>query len=447
MRTPTRSHNAPRDYGTRLSHHPDGSVQFQSWIDGSIYSLPPDDPSLEPVPFLACLVGGAVRDRYLELPLLERDYVVLHQTPESMIQRGFQPVGKGFPVFLHPQTHEEYALARTERKIHVGHQGFDFFADPSVTLVQDLQRRDLTINAMALLPDGTLIDPYHGLKDIQDHVLRHVSPAFAEDPLRVLRVARFAARFNALGFTIAPETLDLMQHLSHRGELASLSHERIWQECHKALQTNAPALFFKVLERAQALDTLFPEASRLNLQALEQAVPLTPDPILRYALLSASLTHPLLPHGIPLVFEEARVLFQKQYPVLITLPAHDLTACVRFLGQLDVFRRPLRFEQLAHMAQITHSVLPTDPLLKTTLDVLNTALHHLKKLKITLDPHSVDPPETQVLEQRTQFLRNIFKTSPESSGFATASLLECPVVNQTIKNKIYKQNLQTRNDT
>ena len=182
-------------------------------------------------------VGGAVRDKLLGLGIKDRDWVVVGATPEAMLDLGFQQVGRDFPVFLHPHSKEEYALARTERKSGKGYTGFVVHASPDVTLEQDLLRRDLTINAIAMAEDGSLVDPYHGQADIEARLLRHVSPAFAEDPLRVLRVARFAARFHHLGFSVAPETLQLMQAITKAGELQHLVPERVWQEWHAALQT------------------------------------------------------------------------------------------------------------------------------------------------------------------------------------------------------------------
>ncbi|MGA0805781.1 MAG: multifunctional CCA addition/repair protein [Pseudohongiellaceae bacterium] len=248
-------------------------------------------------------VGGAVRDKLLGLGIKDRDWVVVGATPEAMLDLGFQQVGRDFPVFLHPHSKEEYALARTERKSGKGYTGFVVHASPDVTLEQDLLRRDLTINAIAMAEDGSLVDPYHGQADIEARLLRHVSPAFAEDPLRVLRVARFAARFHHLGFSVAPETLQLMQAITKAGELQHLVPERVWQEWHAALQTQSPQVFFSVLREAHALDILFPELARLfgvpqpqhfhpeidtgvhTLMVLEQAAQLTPDPLVRFAAL------------------------------------------------------------------------------------------------------------------------------------------------------------------
>lgn len=210
------------------------------------------------------LVGGAVRDTLLGEKVYDQDWVVVGSTPEEMLDLGFQQVGKEFPVFLHPETKEEYALARTERKAGVGYHGFEVFADPSVTLEEDLIRRDLTINAIAQADDGKLVDPYGGLQDLEHKVLRHVSEAFSEDPLRVLRVARFAAKLESFGFCLAPETEQLMQKMTASGELENLTPERVWQEVVKALKTDCPSAFFKVLDRVGALDVLFPELSALH---------------------------------------------------------------------------------------------------------------------------------------------------------------------------------------
>ena len=214
------------------------------------------------------LVGGAVRDRLLGLPADERaasdrDYVVVGSTPEAMLAAGFKPVGRDFPVFLHPQTGEEHALARTERKSGRGYRGFVVDADPSVTLEQDLGRRDFTINAIAEAPDGGLVDPFGGVADLRARLLRHVGPAFVEDPLRVLRAARFMARFAALGFRLAPETLQLMREMVAAGELAELVPERVWQELARALASATPAAFLRTLGACGALAVVLPEVDAL----------------------------------------------------------------------------------------------------------------------------------------------------------------------------------------
>lgn len=205
------------------------------------------------------LVGGPVRDQLLGLKAHDRDWVVVGSTPEQMLQAGFTQVGKDFPVFLHPETKEEYALARTERKQGKGYQGFTCHTSPDVSLEEDLQRRDFTINAMALGPDQTLIDPYHGQSDLQQKLLRHVSPAFAEDPLRVLRGARFLARLFYLGFRVADETQQLMSDLVDAGELEHLSAERVWKETERALTEQNPEQFFQLLMRTGALSVWWQE--------------------------------------------------------------------------------------------------------------------------------------------------------------------------------------------
>ena len=250
------------------------------------------------------LVGGGVRDHLLGLAIKDRDWVVVGSSPEEMLAQGYQPVGKDFPVFLHPKTHEEYALARTERKSGKGYKGFTVYAAPDVTLEQDLERRDLTINAIAQADDGNLIDPYNGQQDLKDKVLRHVSPAFIEDPVRVLRIARFAARF---GFTIADETRQLIQKMVENKELDHLVPERVWQELAKALATEQPSLFFMALRDAGALKTLFPDIERLFgvpqvkkwhpeidtgihvMMVIDQAAKLTDDIAVRFAALCHDL--------------------------------------------------------------------------------------------------------------------------------------------------------------
>ena len=277
------------------------------------------------------LVGGAVRDKLLNRPVHERDWVVLGETPESMLAQGFRAVGKDFPVFLHPKTREEYALARTERKTAKGYKGFSVDASPEVTLEQDLLRRDLTINAMAMTENGELLDFYGGKHDLEQRIFRHVSPAFAEDPVRILRLARFAARYAPLGFTIAPETLELMRSMVAAGEVDALVPERIWAELVKALAEEKPSAFFYVLKACGALARIFPEIDALfgvpqpekyhpeidcgvhSLMALEQAARLSDKLEVRFAALVHDLGKALspkdnLPHhygheqkGVPLV--------------------------------------------------------------------------------------------------------------------------------------------------
>lgn len=209
------------------------------------------------------LVGGAVRDQLLNIEVYDKDWVVVGATPDELIKQGYVAVGKDFPVFLHPETKQEHALARTERKVGAGYTGFECYFAPDVTLEEDLQRRDLTINAIAQHPDGTLIDPYRGQRDLEDRILRHVSEAFVEDPLRVLRVARFAAKLSHLGFRVADETMALMLSIAESGELAHLTAERVWQEWHKSLTTPDPQVFIEVLRACGALAIVLPELDQL----------------------------------------------------------------------------------------------------------------------------------------------------------------------------------------
>lgn len=253
------------------------------------------------------LVGGAVRDTLLNIPIKDKDWVVVGSTPDELLSLGYSQVGSDFPVFLHPKTKEEYALARTERKSGGGYQGFNCDFNPDITLEEDLLRRDLTVNAMAKDESGNIYDPYNGQQDIQLKKLRHVSDAFSEDPLRVLRVARFAARFAHLGFTIADETIELMRHISDSGELELLTPERVWQETERALGESQPWVYFQALRQCGALAIIFPELDRLfgvpqpekhhpeidcgihTLMVLEQASRLTSDVSVRWA----SLLHDL----------------------------------------------------------------------------------------------------------------------------------------------------------
>lgn len=332
------------------------------------------------------LVGGAVRDRLLGHPYHEKDYVVVGATPEQLIAQGYQPVGKDFPVFLHPKTKEEYALARTERKSGHGYHGFEFYTDPSVTLEDDLIRRDLTINAMAMDDDGTIYDPYHGQQDLADKILRHVSPAFAEDPLRVLRVARFAARYAQYGFTVADDTLDLMRQLTESGELNALTPERVWKETSRALMEDHADVYFEVLRACGALKVLFPEINALygvpqrpeyhpeidcgihTMMALQQACKAHYSLDVRFAVLMHDLGKALTPkeelprhimheeRGIKPVTEvcdRLRVPTQTKQLALAVCKEHlkchqafTLKAGTvwRLLQRLDVLRRPERVE-------------------------------------------------------------------------------------------------------
>ncbi|MBN3068738.1 multifunctional CCA addition/repair protein [Pectobacterium brasiliense] len=335
------------------------------------------------------LVGGAVRDSLLGLPVTEKDWVVVGATPENLLEQGYQQVGKDFPVFLHPVSRDEYALARTERKSGKGYTGFVCHAAPDVTLEQDLLRRDLTINAIARTERGDLIDPYHGRRDLENRVLRHVSDAFSEDPLRVLRVARFAARFAHLGFQIAEETMALMQTMAHEGELAYLTPERVWKETEKALGTSSPDVYFQVLRDCGALAVLFPEIDNLygvpapakwhpeidtgihTMMTVAMAARLSPEIDVRFATLchdlGKGLTPPELwprhhghgPAGVKLVealCQRLRVPNPIRDLAKLVAEYHDLVHTVQVLqpktllklfDAIDVWRKPQRLEQLA----------------------------------------------------------------------------------------------------
>lgn len=259
------------------------------------------------------LVGGAVRDRMLGLEVTERDWVVVGATPADMRKLGYRPVGKSFPVYLHPKSKEEYALARIEQKTGDGYHGFSFDVSKRVTLEQDLRRRDLTVNAIAEDEHGHIIDPYNGQEDIRRKILRHVSPAFGEDPLRVLRVARFAARFHKLGFVVADETMEMMRHMVDAGELEHLVGDRVWTEIQQALNGPAPKVFFEVLRACSALAVILPEVDMLygvpqpkkyhpeidtgihTMLALEQATRISKNPAVRFATLVHDIGKGLTP--------------------------------------------------------------------------------------------------------------------------------------------------------
>ena len=333
------------------------------------------------------LVGGAVRDRLLGLPVVDQDWVVVGATAAEMVDAGYLPIGKDFPVFLHPESKEEYALARTERKSGKGYHGFTFHASPEVTLEEDLARRDLTLNAMAEDESGAIIDPYNGQDDLQHKRLRHVSTAFDEDPVRILRVARFHARYRALGFSVADETLDLMRAMVDNQEAAALVPERVWQETHKALLGENPRVFFETLRECNALAVIFPEIDCLfgvpqpeqwhpeidtglhTMMVLDQACAASNEPATRFAALCHDLGKGVTPkdqwpshHGHEKTGADlvktlcARLRVPADYRDLAYLVARfhthlhrieDLTASkiCKMLASLDVMRKPARFAQ------------------------------------------------------------------------------------------------------
>ena len=347
------------------------------------------------------LVGGAVRDKLLSLPVKDKDFVVVGATPAEMLEQGYQQVGKDFPVFLHPASKQEYALARTERKSGAGYTGFTCYAAPDVTLEQDLVRRDLTINAIVEDEHGQVIDPLNGKADLDKRLLRHISASFSEDPLRVLRVARFAARFNNLGFKVADETLTLMQEMTEAGDLAELTPERVWQEVEKTLSAASPAVFFQVLKDIGALAVILPELDNLfshaiadndtvtinnvgqqALAQLEKTASLSADLAVRFAALMQQLNNHQ--SSIKALAKRCKVpnehrdlalqvsAQQEKIHNALTLAPVDIIA---IFDNTDAWRKPERFQQIlltcssSLTGQSVTEYAPTDYLTK----MLNTA--------------------------------------------------------------------------
>lgn len=334
------------------------------------------------------LVGGAVRDRLLGRPVKERDWVVVGTSPEELAAQGFVPVGREFPVFLHPETHEEYALARLERKVAPGYRGFTTRFSPDVTLEEDLRRRDLTINAMAETAAGEVVDPYGGRRDLEARLLRHVSESFIEDPVRVLRVARFAARYADLGFRVADETLTLMRSMSGSGELAALVPERVWQETERALGESRPDVFFETLRECGALQIIFPELAALYgvpqpprwhpevdtgvhvMLALRYSAASGTSTQVRFAVLMHDLGKALTAPdrwpshrgheeaGVPPIealcarlkvpngFRDLAVLTARHHAVVHRAAELRPTTVLKLLEATDAFRRPERFDEM-----------------------------------------------------------------------------------------------------
>lgn len=339
------------------------------------------------------LVGGAVRDRLLGLPVRERDWVVVGARPEDLERDGYVPVGREFPVFLHPRTKEEHALARLERKVAPGYRGFATEFSPEVTLEEDLRRRDLTINAIAESSNGQIIDPYGGQRDLQERLLRHVSAAFAEDPVRILRVARFAARFADLGFTVAPETRALMSQMVASGEVGALVPERVWQETDRALGETRPDVFFETLRECGALAVIFPELAALHgvpqpprwhpevdtgvhiMLAVRHAAQVGASTAVRFAVLTHDLGKARTPRehwpshhgheeaGVPLVeafsqrfrvpneYRELAVLGARHHAVIHRAAQLRADTMLKLLETTDAFRRPERFAELLRVCE------------------------------------------------------------------------------------------------
>lgn len=332
------------------------------------------------------LVGGAVRDKLLGLPVNERDWVVVGASVEDMLKLGYKQVGKEFPVFLHPKTGEEYALARMERKVKPGYKGFTFDTSPDVTLEEDLIRRDLTINAMAETPDGKIEDPYHGKQDLEQKILRHVSPAFAEDPVRILRVGRFLARYAHMGFHVAPETIELMRNMVAAGEVDALVAERVWKELERALGEKNPEKFFEVLKQCGALPKLFPhlEKDSKGICALKSACKITPNSAVRFAALFHSTTKQNIAeiskrYRVPNAYHELAKLTALHYEKALSAQTLSADELLSLFSALDIYRRKERFHDFlfacAAIGIATESE-QDDEYLKTRMGYLMNWLHN-----------------------------------------------------------------------
>lgn len=377
------------------------------------------------------LVGGAVRDQLLGLPVKDRDWIVVGTEPSTLLSLGYQQVGKDFPVFLNPKTKEEYALARTERKASAGYTGFICDFSPTITLEQDLIRRDLTINAMAQSEEGEIIDPYGGKQDLENRILRHISPAFSEDPLRVLRVARFAARYHSLGFKIASETLSLMTELAQSGELQHLTAERVWLETEKALNEKNPEIYFETLHKTGALKVLFPEINALygvpnpvkhhpevdsfihTMLVLKQAVNLTENnPILnKSAVRFAAICHDLgkaltpqniLPHHygheqagikptrslckrlkVPSYFQELAELTCEFHTHIHKAFELRSETVITLFNRFDVWRKPQRFQEFLQVCLAdTRSRTGFETKDYPQIDYINQLLHSANEVDV-----------------------------------------------------------------
>ena len=360
------------------------------------------------------LVGGAVRDTLLGLPYHERDWVVVGARPQQLIDQGFRQVGKDFPVFLHPQTKEEYALARTERKAGKGYHGFEIHSDPNVTLEEDLIRRDLTINAIAQDDSGNLIDPFDGQVDLQLRLLRHISAAFIEDPLRVLRVARFAARFYDLGFRIAKDTQTLMEKLSATDELDHLTPERIWKETETALATPHPEVYFQTLAKVGALTKIIPTSCSGKLPEDLSKLSSISQPKTRYIALClvfcqkeqhiVDLEQLETMQDYYFAANELRTLCRliAEHQLLsFDIHQHNAESLYQLINHLDALRRPQRFEELLeHLRQLD---ILSDTNLESSLQQLETIVGEL--LLIKLEPDQYDTLQGKALGDALQQLR------------------------------------------
>lgn len=405
------------------------------------------------------LVGGAVRDQLLGHPYHEKDYVVVDATPQQMLEKGYKPVGKDFPVFLHPISKEEYALARTERKKGQGYHGFEFYTAPDITLEQDLIRRDLTINAIAQDTQGQLYDPYGGVQDINNKILRHVSDAFVEDPLRVLRVARFAARYAQYGFTVAGETLDLMQTLAQSGELSTLTPERVWKETSRALMEKDAHIYFEILRQCGALRVLFPEIDALfgvpqrpeyhpeidcgihTLMSLQQACKNNYSLDVRFAVLLHDLGKALTPADIlprHLMHEQRGIepvtalcerfkvpTATKEFALIVCkehLKCHQALTLKggtlwRLLQRLDVLRRPERVIDFIYACECdARGRLGLENRLYPQKEYLIKAIECVRSIKAKDLPSYVKGPDIgeQLIKKRIYALEQLKQSQQES---------------------------------
>ncbi|PAV11353.1 multifunctional CCA tRNA nucleotidyl transferase/2'3'-cyclic phosphodiesterase/2'nucleotidase/phosphatase [Arsenophonus sp. ENCA] len=394
------------------------------------------------------LVGGAVRDQLLGLPVSDRDWVVVGATPDDLIKLGFQQVGKDFPVFLHPKTREEYALARTERKTGVGYTGFSCYAAPDVTIEEDLLRRDLTINAIAQTEDGQLIDPYNGERDIKNLLLRHVSAAFAEDPLRILRVARFAARLANQKFTIANETQSLMKKMVFNHEFSTISAERVWGETEKALQSLSPEIYFRVLYDCGALAILFPEINQLfGIPAAAKSHPEI-DTLLTLKV-AASLTDNVETRFAALCHDFGKALTpSEQYPAHDDYVSKGISLIEAMCNRLRI---PNRMKELAKLVarfhQQIHQINQSTP--ETVINLFNQLdswrkPERINKLVIACEADARSRiGREHITYPQAKFVIEAFKTVQQVSS---KDLIEQGITGIAIRDELNRKRIQTLTD-
>ena len=375
------------------------------------------------------LVGGAVRDRILGLPIKEKDWCVVGSSPEEMKKRGFQSVGKDFPVFLHPETKEEYALARTERKIKPGYHGFDFNTSKNVTLLEDLKRRDLSINAMAIDRNDNLIDPYNGLDDINQKKLRHVSKAFDEDPVRVLRTAKFAARFYQLGFSVHADTQKIMKSISDDGELDHLVSDRVWKEMEQALSGNDPHVFFITLQNCGALIKLFPELYinkdakiKHGFSALKKIANHSYDPAVNFSIfiydieraktsdddemqINFQKTLDSLKKRLPIPrrFSEVSSIFIKYKNILDQAESLEAKSILELLEDSDAFRRTERFNTVLDAYSILNSEKKNQNMFRKIAKII-LACNNIQTKKIINDETNPRKIREKISQERIRLI-------------------------------------------